>query len=275
MNNDELKAILQDIKKNDYAVPEGSNAFELGLVLVDRIGILDSEIRDDLIYTILHHWIFRDVFTDDQKIEITKILLQPDHLLYGLGEKDTDSVFTRAFSVLQFAVLVYKHREKSYLPEEIVQEMYQQLARLIKEEQDVRGYVPVKGWAHCVAHSADVIDEFALYTPFGIPELREILAIIRDRIMLTTAFLNHQEDERLMNAVMSVLSRQLLDQKEIEMWIRSFKEKSGTYENLPESYGKALNIKTFLRSMYFRMKAEPQYEVFVPIIEDTLKNITR
>lgn len=49
MEKEKLKEFLRSIKENDYAVPEGVNAYELSLIMMENIGDIDSELRDDLI----------------------------------------------------------------------------------------------------------------------------------------------------------------------------------------------------------------------------------
>jgi hypothetical protein len=50
-----LKEKLILIKENDYEAPP--NAPQLMQEMINNIGSLDAELRDDLIYTTLSHWI--------------------------------------------------------------------------------------------------------------------------------------------------------------------------------------------------------------------------
>lgn len=51
MDKQELKELLKNIRDNDYAVPYGINQYKLSLEMMDNVGDIDSELRDDLILT--------------------------------------------------------------------------------------------------------------------------------------------------------------------------------------------------------------------------------
>ena len=51
-------------------------------------------------------------------------------------------------------------------------------------EQDVRGYVPGKGWAHAIAHGADAIGILAQSPHFATNELTVFLDVLADRLLM-------------------------------------------------------------------------------------------
>ena len=140
MEKSQLKQILKEVKQENYQVPSGIEVFSFAKELLKHIGSTDSELRDFLVYPVLSHWILKGVFSTEEKLEITCTLLGEDYLLYGLGEEDENSVFNRAFSVLQLAVLVYLHRKGPFLPLNLLTEIKDQLFCLLDEETDLRGY---------------------------------------------------------------------------------------------------------------------------------------
>jgi hypothetical protein len=77
----------------------------------------------------------------------------------------------------------------------------------------------------------------------------------------------HEEDERMVTAVLAAYKRQLIPNSEWEAWIRSFTEHAQKHDWSPENYQK-LNAKNFLRSLYFRLMAqEAGEELGRPMVE--------
>ena len=153
-----LKTKLQEIAADDYKPPTGPELYPLVLAMGEHTGDLDPELRDDLIYTILATWINRDVFDAKELKEILQVALNNDHLFLGLGETESDAVFTRAFSILIVAPILEAHRRRPFLPDDELLVIKHKVLRYLAAEKDLRGYVAGKGWAHAVAHTADVLD---------------------------------------------------------------------------------------------------------------------
>ena len=77
----------------------------------------------------------------------------------------------------------------------------------------------------------------------------------------------HEEDERMVTAVLAAYRRNLISDNEWEAWIRSFTKYTQQRDSSPENYQK-LNAKNFLRSLYFRLLAqEVGEELGQPIVE--------
>ncbi len=197
-----LKARLSEIRDNDYAPPTQPEIYPLVLSMGTHIGSIDPELRDGLIYMVLATWINRNLFSFKELKEILAVVLNDEHLFLGLGEKDSDTVFTRSFSMLQVQALIEAHRKKPYLPYEELQVIKQKILRYLSKERDLRGFVPVKGWAHAIAHAADVLDDMVQCDEYDAQDLDDILAAIQRTIMTTEAVYISEEDERLATAVL-------------------------------------------------------------------------
>lgn len=252
MNRDELKERLKEIKIMDFKVPQDMNAFELALPMMEYLGDAEAELRDDLIYSIFSNWITNKVFSKEQLRQMLEVILDDRHLFYKIGEKDTNSVFTRAFSVLVIASLVYMHRQDCFLNKLELMKVKSKVIQYMTEEKDVRGYITDGGWAHTAAHSADALDELALCEELGNVELMELLQAIKDKVCIDDHAFVCYEDERLAYATNSLIGRGLLTEEEISDWIKSFAklEKSKIYPNF---YYLIANIRNYLNSLYYRL----------------------
>jgi len=273
LQKQQLKDLLKSIKENNYKVPEGVNPYQLSLVMMENIGDIDSELRDDLILSNIFTWINEGVLSAKEVYELLKITIDEEHLLKGLGNID-DSVFGRTFSVEIIAGIIYKHRMEKFISESDIQKAFNTVLKFYNEDKDVRGYVEGKGWAHGAAHGADVLDEFARCEEIGYDGLNKILDAIYKKVNINHYGYFHFEDERMITPVKAILERQIIPTKEIEDWIKSFNkiEKTGTF---PEDLVIEFNVNAFLKSLYFRLIDKPEYEQITNAIREVLKEISR
>lgn len=273
MEKNELKELLKTIKNNDYKVPEGTNPYELSLEMLNNIGDVDSELRDDLILYNLFKWINSPILSNEEVYKLFNIVFDENHLFKGIGNFD-DSVFARTFSAEVIAAIIYRHRSENFIEKEDVISGFYKFLDFYDEDKDVRGFVEEKGWAHGAAHGADVIDEFARCEELGSKELEEILSSIYKKINIRHYGYIHFEDERIITAVKAVLERNLLGFKTIENWIRKFenvKKESHSHEDLVVEF----NVNVFLKSLYFRLADNPEYTMIADIIKEILGKISR
>ncbi len=247
-----LKEKLEKVKENNYVLRDEQNAYELAKEMLNHIGSIDPVLRDDLIFSIFSKWIKDDVFTFDQLQNLLSISIDDKHLFYKLGEINHDSVFTRSFSLLVIAAILSKNNEKEFLISSDFENVKQRLFHYAVKENDIRGYVEEKGWAHTIAHLADCLDELAKNLKLKHIDLQMILKIINFRIIESENVHVCEEDERLVTVVCAVLERNILSEDEIEKWIMSFINVNATGEYVKDLNVK-INSKHFLRSFYFRL----------------------
>ncbi|GGI13581.1 DUF2785 domain-containing protein [Gottfriedia solisilvae] len=263
---------LENIRENDYMIPKNESHYEIAKQMLDHIGSVNPYLRDDLIYSTLSKWIKNDVFTPGELREFLQVSIDDEHLLFGLGETNTDSVFTRAFSVLIIAVILLKHNEKQFISIEELELVKEHVFLFAKSENDVRGYVEEKGWAHSVAHLADCLDELAKCNDLNENDLRTILELILFRAMESQNVFDCEEDERLVTAANSILKRDVLSSEEICKWMEQFQNVNKTGDYITDYYIK-INAKHFLRSLYFRV--DFQDEAFKETITSILLKLNR
>lgn len=230
MGKQAFKELLKSIKDNDYAVPKGVDPYQLSLVMMDNIGDIDSELRDELILSNLLRWINEGVISESEVYELLMVALDKDHIIKGLGNID-DSVFSRTFSIEVVAGIIYKHRTEKFISESDIKKAFATVLKFYNEDMDVRGYEEGKGWAHGAAHGADALDEFARCEEIGYEELKLILDAIYKKVNINHYGYINFEDERMITAVKAILERNIIPTIEIEDWARSFNEieKTGIY----------------------------------------------
>src|SRR5262249_37737111 len=110
------KESWKKIAENKYAVPEGEKAFALAKELSADLKSPDSELRDDLAYSILATWILRPgVLNGDELLTLEEEWR--GNLKRGIGENGTDSIFGRSFSALCLSAIAERELKKPFLGE--------------------------------------------------------------------------------------------------------------------------------------------------------------
>jgi len=267
-----LKEELKRIKENNY-LPEGDKSyFTLGLEMLENIGSLDPELRDNLIYEILYTWISNNRFTFKELKELLNISLGRSHLFYRLYDKDEDAVFKRTFSVLVIALIIDRHRKENFLSEEVLYEAKDKLIEYMLNERDVRGYVEVKGWAHSAAHTADALDELVQCICFNKTDLIDILDSIKAKVCIGYYVYIDEESERMVTVVENAFNRKILSNSEIVGWLQEFRIKNPKNSYI-DNYHFKVNIKGFLRSLYFRLLEKDDSNFIIEEIKKILNRL--
>lgn len=271
IRREELKELLIQVKNNEYKLPEGMDAYELALVMLQYLGDTDSELRDVLIYGTFWRWNKAGYLIPEQMRQIISVSLDDKHLFYGLGESCSETVFMRTFSVLLVALGLYKHRTEPFLSKAELQNIKDKVIEYMAKEKDVRGYVEEGGWAHSAAHGSDALDELALCEELGREDLLEILQAIKDKVCIRYHAYICYEDERLAIATNSLISRNILSEAEVIEWINSFKEFERD-KQYPTYFYLVSNIRNFLNSLYYRLPQD-KYQTIKAAISDVILNI--
>lgn len=267
-----LKDQLLIIKADDFNLPDKADRWTLAQGMLAHLGSIDPELRDDLIYRTLSRWALRDKFTPDELRRLLKIVTDDQHLFYRIGEKDTDSVFTRTFSMLSIVLPLFVHRRSAFLSPEEVRSTLATVLTYLAQEKDWRGHIEVKGWAHAAAHAADVLDELAQCEEIEREGSVQILEAMKTTLSIDEAVFTHEEDERMAYAALNLIQRGTLIERDVEPWLRSFApiEPSG---DVRELY-RRINVKTFLRSMFFQAMQRHIVEWITTPISETLYAIS-
>lgn len=233
--------------------------------MLTNIGVIDSELRDDLIYTTFSNLILGGFLSERHLRIILMTILDDQHLFYKIGEENSDSVFTRSFSVLLIPLLLISNKKQEFLTESEVLMIKDETLRYLKNERDFRGYVPSKGWAHALAHTADALNELAKCKLIPTINL-EFLYIIKKTICTKKTVFTNLEDERFVTTVVTILKENHFDKEVIENWLDAFVdwEKSEIWD---EEYKIISNVKFFLGSLYFRLSNELDHKITAEIVK--------
>jgi len=272
------KEFWVSIANNDYKIPDGFTREELRKSLFSYLGDTDPELRDDIAYIVYANFLKREMFSKEEVRSHLNELLS--NLEIGIDDTESDSVFLRTFSVLFLAEIVHNDNKKPLLDKEQIQAVLSKGLWYLDAEKDPRGFIPIKGWAHALAHTADLMLVLGRNRQTTKADLEKILQGISNKLVNTTNWVYiHGEDERLANAVMAILERALVSEEFLNDWLKSFTEPENSWKGAytDEDQAKAFhNVRNFLRSLWISVHVSDnlsQKTDIEPIIYESLSNL--
>jgi hypothetical protein len=258
-------AFWQAIKEHNFAIPPGYSVESLTEYLLAALGNSNPEIREGPNHEVFEYWIHHGIYSADALRAIKSQML--DNLKVGLGEVETDTVFLRTFSLLILTEILQEDHEHPFLTEAELRHTMECALAYLEAEHDGRGYIVGKGWAHAVAHAADLLMVLARNRYQRAADLERLLYAMAEILTGPPIGLYlYEEDERLAYAALTVLRRNLLSLPFLTAWIQQLARPEEVPWRIdtfytPEGTIRYHNLKAFLRSLYFQLrlaKAAPQ-----------------
>lgn len=194
-------------------------------------------------------------------------------MFFKIGEENTDSVFTRSFSFLVITGVLTKDRQIKVLADENIKHAFKESVNYLQNERDTRGYVEEKGWAHSVAHEADLLESLVRHPKMIKENFDEILNTIHNCLFKDATYI---DDERLIFVIEAFIDRGL-NEKILEQWvIKIWNELELIYskEGFSNRYFRTkFNITNFLKTVYFRIGFKDDNCKLRELINDKLKEL--
>ncbi|MBB5169566.1 DUF2785 domain-containing protein [Rummeliibacillus stabekisii] len=246
-----LKLQLNQLKSRNIGTFVEAELKYLIQNMLDNIGSVDPELRDNLIYPTFIRIFNENLLTFEQYCSILEICLDENHLFYKIGELNTDSVFTRSFSSLVITGILTKDSELNFLT---LKNLECVMNRAIRD-----GYKRIcrkKGWAHSIAHGADLLASLASH-PKIIEELQfsKILQTVQQCLFKDATYID-DEDERLIFVIEALLEKGQ-SEKELEQWVlQIFNSLDLIFEKEGFSnkfFQTKFNVANFIKTFYFRI----------------------
>lgn len=273
------RAFWRQIMVNNYELPEEESLVELTAELLDYLGSPDPELRDTFAYSILARWLVSYRYhTHEQLHEMVQILQA--NMRSDIGEQGTDSVFLRSYSALILSLVMYRDDRENFLdPLEVTTLMKHAISYLV-EEQDLRAWIPGKGWGNAVSNAADLLKFLVHNDALAGAELEAVLGGIADKLVQPTQVtFQHDEDDRLAKTVMAIINRDELIAFNLIDWVKQFDDWKSEHDPSP-AYDPVYNanyqnIKHFLRALLLHLTLAPSLPTaareFEPELHDVLK----
>lgn len=205
----ELKETLQSFSTMTFASRQAfllENGDTLLQQMLTQIGSVDPELRDHLIYRSFITLLSDNLLNSQQLQYLFDTATSEAYLYCQIGDKHSDSVFTRSFSALLIAGILAKDAELLVLDDERLDIFFKKIGRYLLLEEDTRGHVEEKGWAHSIAHGADLAAVTIKHPKFDLQYAPSILHALK-LVSWKDAVFTNDEEERLVNIVEALLNR--------------------------------------------------------------------
>ncbi len=265
MTDPAIRKRILEIAENEYAIPETIEPAAFLLQLIPQLGSADGEFRERFVYGTLHRWIVSGELPGDGLRRVHLALVEDDALFHGIGERNTDTVFLRAFAALSLAPSLYAHRQQAFLTVEDLVRTAGALARYLSEERDLRGYVsPGKWWAHGIAHAADAVGQLVRCHDLSQEVLPELLDGIARAMTPSTVVFAHEEDARMAAAVVHLCQRDDVPVEHLREGLLKVVPDARYAGELPDVHIRYVNARNFLRCLIFQSKGA---EISAPFVE--------
>ncbi|WP_404450208.1 DUF2785 domain-containing protein [Sutcliffiella horikoshii] len=223
--------------------------------LIKHIGSTDPTLRDDLIYANFAKLIEGGKIPKLKMASVLDICLDIEHLFYKIGEENTDSVFTRSFSSLVVA-LILANDDGTLIDAKRLLEVKTAIFEYLSKERDTRGFIENKGWAHSIAHGADMLTALVSHAHFQMNLLFDVLRAI-ETCLLKDVVYQDEEEERLI-FILEALLEKGMEKHMLINWIKALssilKKEQVKHGQTPSFYRSKINVTNFMKSLYFRLK---------------------
>ncbi|MFP7492775.1 DUF2785 domain-containing protein [Terribacillus saccharophilus] len=214
-------------------------------LMLPHIGDRDPILRDRLIYGLASEWITKGMVSPKLMNSIMAKLIT-DEYLHG------DEIYTRSFTTLWIAALLYRHRMEAFLSESAIDEVYQKLLAYIQKETVGKGYDNTYGWVHTLAHAADALDALILLTELTNDQRQQLVKEIISKMAFPHQTLSHEEDERMAIAIISALKMGISPRLIESVLTEKTLEVVACWKTVNEANMHIrANFKQFIRSLYF------------------------
>ena len=207
------------LAKGGFVVPAGRTASDLLLEMDSLLESDDPVLRDDVAYGAAERWIVREHRLSPSELR-SVLQLWTDNLDDHLGEVGDNRVFKRSFSALCLSLIAATDVSSPFLDPPELRAFFDRMLNYFQRERDPRGFDPVRGWMHTVAHTSDAL-KFLMRNPKLPPgsDVR-LLDAVRAKIESSDEVFAWGENDRMALALQSAVRRADADPAALADWIQ-------------------------------------------------------
>lgn len=245
------------------------------ITMLSTIGHEQAAVRDQQNYRLFLQLLTENAIPEQVIHQFIETLSSKDGVLFELGSTKTNAVFQRSFSALFLTALVHADRQLKLLTTEELERITASAIALFTKEQDLRSYVSEEaGWAHSVAHAADLLCAILQHQDYPIRFTSQILQGIQANLWKGHVF-QDDEEERFANIVEAILVKKIDEALLIEWFERLYErlEYVAFEQGYHAQWFKArTNLLSMSKTLYFYLKFANRNEKLRSIVSTFVQN---
>ena len=218
------KGSLQSLRSQKFVLPTIEIKRALADGLLACLASPDPELRDEIAYEALTHWMRSGDFDDATLRSIRD-------RLYAMLDRDPGAGFSQPFAALVLSEVARTDRvapRTGWMSSAERAAMVERAATFVESVRDYRGYVNGEGWRHGVAHGADWLMQLALNPALERTHHDRILAADATQAVPERGHAYvFGEPGRLARPVLFVAARRLMSPDEWKTWFASLVTRLG------------------------------------------------
>ncbi|WP_284242939.1 DUF2785 domain-containing protein [Thalassotalea insulae] len=270
------KDALVRLKKARFVVTEQQAKQQLAMQLLHCLASPDPQLRDEIAYSAISHWLRDNSFSPDVYLtmfeQLTSVLTAKVNDPYGVYQ---------AFAALVLSEVVRVDRKHPYLSDTQRQKVVTTITQYFTEIEDYRGFDSEFGWRHNIAHSADVMLQLALNPAMNKAQLLQMLAALKRQVVAgNNHFYIYGESKRIAMPVIYLFLRQELTIEQWQTWLEQLSQ-AKPFDNWQAVYqsqqglAKLHNTRQFLYALYQLISDShhKRLQAMMPALEQALKAI--
>ena len=205
------------LARSGFVVPAGRTALDMLIAMDQLLASNDPVLRDDVTYSAAECWILREHRLSAADLRVL-LQLWTRNLDDGLGTPGDDRVFKRSFSALCLSLIAAADLSESFLEPAEFHAFFDRILDYFQRERDLRGFDPVHGWMHTVAHTSDALKFLSRNPKFAAGSDVRLLAAIRAKLESHDAVFAWGENDRVALALHSAVRRPDADASALTAW---------------------------------------------------------
>jgi hypothetical protein len=248
------------LARGGFMVPNGRTALDLLVEMNQLLASPEPALRDNVAYGAAERWILRDHRLSASDLRVL-LRLWSGNLNDGLGTAGDDRVFKRSFSALCLSLIAAADVSMPFLEREDVQAFFDRMLDYFQRERDLRGFDPVHGWMHTVAHTSDTLKFLSRNSRLAAGSGARLLAAVRAKIESHDAVFAWGENDRMAQALQSALRRPDADAAALTEWTQYWvKAYQALWSNGPQvdprRFSRVENAAQVMRSLHAALSME-------------------
>lgn len=237
-------------------------------LLLANLGNCHADIRDQTVFTLLARGFEEQALTANQQKQVLHFLLHSRSLFAHIDSPQTNAIFLRSFTALVTGLVLTSDVDHPWLPATCRLQLFNDALTYLARERDARGWVAGCGWAHGIAHGADLLGTAWSHPRFPVTQTPLALRALSQVFQRQQAVFTADEEPRLAFSIIRALHAQKLTATTLITWLTETDAR--LWQNFSDADLTAIarrhNWLVFLQHLYFFLPANHPAQLTITAI---------